>query len=165
MDTVKRGAPGIEAADLRALRNADRISLSFTDGAYAIRAVRDREKTANGFEQAVVISCDGKVVDYSKATLFGSTDNDYRYCSEAILTPSEDEVWQTAVGFIKPGDVLSLNWTASCNGWTEDHGLHIDHLRLRIKRQNGDKIKRYAFLLRTQVCPDNTARMIRRHAW
>lgn len=164
METSTRGAPGIEAADLRALRNADRVGFYFSNGAHTINAVRDREKTGDGFEQTVVISCDGQVRDYGQ-TAFGATDNEYTHCSELILTPSQDECWQTAVGFIKAGDVLSLEWIASSNGYTREHGLCFDTLRMGIRRQNGEKTKHYAFILRTQVCPDNTARMIRRHLW
>jgi len=163
VETYKNGAPGIEAADLRALRTADAVSFRFADGAYTITARRDREKTQDGFDQTIVIPCSGRVIDYGDKN-WGKTDNEYRHCHECILTPAFDEVWQTSLGFIKPGDMLALHWVVSQNGHTQDHGLYADTLKLVIDRP-GKASKRYTFIIRTQVCPDNTARMIRRHLW
>lgn len=165
METKTTGAPGVSAADLRALRSASTISFSYMNGRHQITATKDRLRTADGFDASVVIPCNGEAISYTGWSFpFGSTDTNYTVCSDVITDPDQNDVWQTAMRFMKPGDVLSLVWTASGNGYTSGAGLCMDSLHLVIERKR-DKVERYTFLMAVRVCEDNTAHMMRRNVW
>lgn len=82
------------------------------------------------------------------------------YAFEYIGTGAPyNEDWIGITGAIRPGDDLCLGWTADAasNEYMDRAGLHGDTLRLSVKRG----AKRFAFVVRTSTCPDNSARMIR----
>jgi hypothetical protein len=97
-------------------------------------------------------------------------------CVAVIASAQYTDVWRTVVELVKPGDVISLSWGADIesNGYvrrstvtercpeSNDSGmgqrLHADSLTICVKRGN----KNLHFLMDVCICPDNTARMVRR---
>jgi hypothetical protein len=79
---------------------------------------------------------------------------------EAHLSYSHE--YMTRVNCMQAGDVLTLNWIAcNDNNYMKQAGLHADELHLRIERMKDGKRKRYDFHVTTQVCPNNSVKMIR----
>lgn len=74
-----------------------------------------------------------------------------------------EKVFQTALSAIKPGDDISLYWTADNNNeLLEVNNLHADELRPQVhKKDKKGNIKTLEFLLSCRICLNNTARMIR----
>lgn len=72
--------------------------------------------------------------------------------------------WRTIASLLRAGDRLEMIWyrDAACNGYMKAHGLHGDRLQLVIHRKSGEKFKPMLFLIESQCCENNTARMIRR---
>lgn len=71
-----------------------------------------------------------------------------------------DRPWQTVVSLLRTGDVLRLDFVGSNNnGYLKEAGLHLDSLTLSVTRGK----RRMEFLLATSVCPDNSARMVKRY--
>lgn len=69
-------------------------------------------------------------------------------------------VWRTIASLLRVGDMLTLSWVADNNNDNlRAAGLHRDELFLVVRR--GDNTLHLH--LQTSVCPNNTARMIRRH--
>lgn len=82
-------------------------------------------------------------------------------CFYMIHSAQFTECWPTIPRLLKVGDRLALRWVADNNTETlNDASLHNDQLRLHVHRDPG----RLVFPIATSVCPDNSARMIRRHA-
>jgi hypothetical protein len=76
--------------------------------------------------------------------------------------------WRTIASLLKPGDRLEMIWyrDANRNGYMKAHKLHGDRLQLVIHRLGRDgKFKHLLFLVESQCCENNTARMIRRGAY
>lgn len=159
----------LSALDIKALRQADRVSFHHFQGNGSIICTRlirnygpydDRERR---YEFNVQSSFSGKMNDEL-------IDPASVCCFEMIHTCHCSEEWQTVLHFLRAGDEITLHWSAdgSANEYVRNsyirdgHGagekLHADMLTLKVKR--GDK--RLAFLLDVCFCPDNTARMIRK---
>jgi hypothetical protein len=69
------------------------------------------------------------------------------------------ETVSTVLRNLKVGDQLSLRWSVDGgrNGYMQSLGLHGDQLYLKVYRKG----EVFTYLLTTQVCPNNTARMIK----
>ncbi len=78
----------------------------------------------------------------------------------SIGYPDYSEIWRTIRSLIRPGDELLIQWCADehTNAYLRDAGLHADVAKLVIIR--GPKQQRLTFLLDSQVCMHNSARMI-----
>jgi hypothetical protein len=73
--------------------------------------------------------------------------------------------WRTIASLLKVGDRLELIWyrDAARNEYMKKHHLHGDRLQIVIHRKGRDgKFKPLLFLVESQCCENNTARMIRR---
>jgi hypothetical protein len=88
----------------------------------------------------------------------------------SCLLHAYDNVWRTVAGLLKAGDALSVRFVADgrASGYLQNaevvrgHGagsaLYADALYLDVQRG----ARKLTFLLQVSVCPDNTARMVRR---
>jgi len=82
-------------------------------------------------------------------------------CFAMVVAPRLSRVWQTVATLVKPGDRLTLAWTADNNNAViREAGLHADSVSVLVSR--GART-RYEFVVCNQITPDNSARMIRRH--
>jgi len=84
---------------------------------------------------------------------------------EMIHAGKYNDNWQTIIGVMKPGDVITLEWRPDYhqNGYMQkaEPVLHGDALYLVVTRQLKRGQKRMSFLISAQCCPNNTARMIK----
>ncbi len=168
MTTTTETVVGLTSLDLKALRQADTVSFHHHNGQSSIRASK-RIRNPGPF--------DAPEKDYEfnvYAEFYGKHVNGFSAETAACFAMEHgcnySEEWRTIVSFLKSGDVLSLVWSADAgsNNYLENsrvvegHGkgerLYADRLYLGIKR--GDK--QFKFFLQSQICPDNTARMIKR---
>lgn len=93
---------------------------------------------------------------------WGSADAPHLSCFYMIGSAQFNECWPTIPRVLKVGDRLALHWVADNNtGSITDAGLHNDQLRLYVHRTGG----RLVFPIAASVCPDNSARMIRRQGF
>lgn len=68
-----------------------------------------------------------------------------------------DSIWQTVVSCLRNRDVIELVWMANNdNDYVRFCDLNHDELRLRVIREGKDALE---FLLKSTVCPSNSARM------
>lgn len=156
MDTVCES--GLSALDLKALKSADRVAFFLYNGQSSIVGTKD-VKNAGPYDdrdKRYTILTDTEMRDYDdkghNRLLAG-----YR-CFALVHGDQYDECWRTTVESLRVGDTLKLVWLSDGNQNTAKAGLHLDILRLSIKRENGKKL---AFHVKNAICPDNTARMIR----
>lgn len=98
----------------------------------------------------------------------GSVKYDERATAFSMIHAAQfDRDWQTIVGLLRPGDELTLTFTASNNSENMRRvGYHRDELRLEVKRgrreiAGGRGQKRLSFLLDVSVGPNDSARMVR----
>ncbi len=72
--------------------------------------------------------------------------------------------WHTIASLLRAGDRIELIWyrDANRNGYMKEAKLHGDRLQLVIHRKSGERFKPLLFLIESQCCENNTARMIRR---
>lgn len=170
-ETVTAPAQGLTADDVKAMRTADSVSFHFTRSEGSTIRATKRVKKPGPFddrERHHEVQTGTSFNGFHESGLRVATDN--AICFEMIMSAEYCEVWQTVVAFLKPGDVLRLNWYADAmtSGYVKESvttvegsrgcNLHADALYLRVQRGE----KRFAFLLDVSVCPSNTARMIRR---
>ncbi len=101
------------------------------------------------------------------STIKSFYDGPKTFAFEGLTVPLHDEVWQTFLSLLRPSDRVSLYWKASnSNGYTKDAGLYRDELYIIVDRHRGAKGVTLRFFLSVSICPDNTARMIRKvSAW
>lgn len=172
VETVTVPAVGISADDVKALRQADTVSFHFTRGAGSGIVARKRVKNPGPFgdrEREHEVAAGAAFNGAHESGDRVGTEN--ANCHAMVMSAQVDECWQTVAAFLKPGDVLRLNWYADAmtNGYLEGAAvrpghhaagqtLHADALYLRITRGE----RRFAFLIDVEICPSNTARMIRR---
>ena len=159
----------LTSGDIKVLRNADTICLDYREGEGYIRAIRRKEHTKDGFEQVV------KVPTNTETRSCGECgEGDPSSCYEMIHYPKTDLYWQTIVGCLKIGDILTLKWsevgrdsqcyigTATCQTSATLQKvvpLYWDWVDLMVKR---DGRKGLAFKVSNSHTPDNSAKMIRR---
>jgi hypothetical protein len=163
-ETTAVAKTGITKLDVKALKDAHRVSFHFVDGKTTIRGSKKTKKTGPYEERE-------KQYDIESESTFSGIGGWKPHGCFAMLSTTHDTEWQTVVSFIKTGDEISLHWTANSNGYLDNSSvkeghhaagerLYRDELRLLIKRERSNK--RYAFLIEVSICPDNSARMIRR---
>lgn len=147
----------LTADDLKALRMADASVCFFTDGTEEsyIRCSKKVKGDPYRQEMDYQIQADGFINYYGS----GSGTMKGRKAFGMVSCPKYDAVWQTVCAMLRVGDELTLKWTQSNNNqYVDDANLHVDDLRLCVKR--GDKM--YEFFIEYSICPDNSARMIKR---
>jgi hypothetical protein len=169
--------------DLTALKLADAVTfhhLTAAEGGPKIRLylenrMTDEPRILTAAQQLVFPTADGRdgrgrIRDIRvESSAFGygtdsaagwrSDDAPHLSCFYMIHSARFSECWPTIAGLLKVGDQLALRWVADNNtGYTTDAGLHCDQLRLYVHRSAGPLV----FPIATSVCPDNSARMIRR---
>jgi len=155
----------LTSADVKALRSADRLSFHLIDGQSIIRAHRDREHTATGFEDSVDIHAATTLTRYS-GWLTTDADALARAPREAVVgfafqgSAQYNRDTRTWLAALRTGDTLTLAWSADNNSETlRDAGLHADELRIVITgRKTGTSP---TFLVEYGINPGNSARMIR----
>ena len=151
----------LTALDVKALRQCDRVAISHNGTSVGIlRCVKSVEKRGPFDEREVSyeIHCRSSVCDYtgdgfsarSRDTAFKCFDLVYNY------THTESS-FATCGAFVRAGDILSLEWVGSSNGYTREAGLHLDTVSMIVKR--GDR--KFVFPVATSCCPNNSARMIK----
>lgn len=169
----------LSADDLRALRTADTVSFHYYDGrGYIQLTINDSANDARilsateqrAFPQGVDMSAARRrIIDVSTDMHgYGSdgwsswnASTEPRAAGFAMVSSAQySEVWRTLASILRKGDRLTLQWVADNNTDNiRSANLHSDHLKLSVQRGE----TRLTFNLMTSVCPDNSARMIRRH--
>jgi hypothetical protein len=163
-------------SDLQALRRADSVVFHLTgDGTAYIDAhlstvTHPEPRIFTATEQRLFPDIDGSdrrrripvtagIVGFDDKRRWHEQGLPDATASAMIHVARLDELWRSIAAFLRVGDVVSLHWWASNNnGYITQAGLHRDELRLVIRRGR----RRWAFLVKVELCPDNTARMIRR---
>jgi hypothetical protein len=144
----------LTSADIRALKNADNVVFQTSpEWGHRVRAIREREHTQSGFSDEVQIQASGGIRSHGEGF-------EAKYCFHMIHSSKYSRSWQTIASLLRPGDTLSLSWSAG-GGTTENHraaGLHGDTLSLVVYRKEKHK---YTFKVAYSVCPNNSARMCR----
>jgi len=153
----------IDKTDLTALRKADsvcfdhnvRTSRGPERGSY-IRAIKRAPfDSTDPFEQDIThtIAVDSRAFTYDYAS-----DHDNLTAFGMLHSAQVTETWRTVVALLRVGDDVSLVWAAgNSNGYLTEAGLHRDELRFIVKR--GERTM--TFHVMTDVCPNNSARMIK----
>ncbi len=162
---------------VRALRTADHICFDHCqkrdEHSSGIRAIKVgpppwREETTLRIPtmSSVFIHSEAKEIDYD--TRHGL----YARCFELIYSYNEE--WQTIAGLLKAGDEIELRWVGSDdngylrrsrvterdNTFSSSLGEPCHHDKLYVHIRRGGK-RKYSFYLADQICPDNSARMIK----
>ncbi len=155
----------LSAMDLKTLKTADQIVFVTKKDAAYIRCIKNATKQ-DAWDTAQQTRC-------IPVESFGATEASYMYHS-----PQYTDTWQTVLCHLKADDILTLRWekdyhtngymeSARCDGTRKDKygeeeiayaGLHGDALRLQVDRKD----KRFVYHLGASLCPDNSARMIKR---
>jgi hypothetical protein len=120
--------------------------------------------TADGRDRRRDIRLESSACGYPSNGSPGWSDADAPnvYCFHMIGSAQFTECWPTIPRLLKTRDRLALRWVADNNTETlTDARLHHDQLRLYVHRAAG----RLVFPIAASVCPDNTARMIRRQGF
>lgn len=169
--------------DLTALKLADAVTFHHSPAAEGGRAIRlylenrmsDEPRIFTAAQQRTFPAADGRdgrgrireirlessAFGYDTNSTIGWRDDGTGRlsCFYMIGSAQYTEYWPTIPRLLKAGDRLALAWVADNNtGSITAAGLHCDQLRLHVHRRAG----RLVFPIATCVCPDNTARMIRR---
>lgn len=106
------------------------------------------------------VPCELRIEDVApKRYCLGQDGECYKSGTAHLHDLQHNVKWQTIVSFLRKGDVLEIRFRADCdtNAHCRQKGLHADRCELYIVRDDTE----YAFVLQTQVSPDNTARMCR----
>ena len=154
----------LTADDIKALKAADDVTFHTTVGESSVIRAHKRAKLNDGWasnESYYDINVSDSWVDYGRS--YGSNGpGEYKYAFASVS--SFDEVWHTIASLLRVGDSLWLHWVVDNNSETiEKAGLHSDELRLVVKRANAKQA--LVFTVDTSICPDNSARMVRRTRW
>lgn len=173
--------PGVLARlDLTALRLADAVTFHHNASAeggprislHLESRMSDEPRIFTATQQRVFPTADGRgrqrdirlessASGYASGGLPGWSSSDARplFCFYMIHSAQFSQSWRTVARLLRVGDRLALQWVADNNTETLiDAGLHNDQLHLYVHRA-GDRL---VFPIATSVCPDNSARMIRR---
>jgi hypothetical protein len=161
----------LTAMDIKALRQAQTVSFhAGTPGDNGHAVIRATKRVAQPGPFG-----DGErhyeIQVATRVASFINNDSEPRVCFAMIHSSQYEDVWRTTVSMLRPGDELELNWKedACCNGYMKESSgsasdsgpfevLHGDVLELRVKRGK----RELTFYVDHSICPDNTARMIRR---
>lgn len=160
MATAELPAVGtLTATDIKAIRHCDRLSVYSGRNGTALRAIKELKQSGpfEDREREYTIHCEARLDAYDYD---GNADHelDGRACHELLYNYRHcANVVDTLGRVLRAGDVISLRWIASSNGYVKDAGLCWDHVELHVKR--GDSI--LCFHLADSVCRNNTARMIK----
>jgi len=151
----------IDKADIAALRKAHDVVFSHSNGESRIRGILSRHGVDGGVQ--VTIACGTHFTDYAKERTF-LTQLPVFTAFEMIGAVQYSESWQTIVRLLRVGDKLTLHWRR--DSWRTSNldaaDLHGDDLQLIVDRSKNARVTaRMVFNVRTSICPDNTARMIR----
>jgi hypothetical protein len=178
VDTAQVGV--LTRDDLTALRLADAVTFhhsNITEGGPRISLhletrMSDEPRIFTASQQRVFPTADGRnrirdirlessAYGYASdgASGWRSADAPHLACFYMIHSAQFSACWPTIPRLLKVGDRLGLHWVADNNTETlTGAGLHNDELRLYVHRAGN----RLVFPIATSVCPDNSARMIRR---
>jgi hypothetical protein len=181
--TTTTAVATLGADAVAALRAADSLSFHVHDGHASIRAYRERgsEGIYTAREQRLFPNARdfawsrfreieaefaahgyGEGSGISWSTGWGEGAPGLAAYTSISGTDYADGTWPTVANALRVGDTLTLSWVADNNSDViRDAGLHTDRLTLCVTRGEGGK--RYAFHVREQTGPDNSARMIRRN--
>lgn len=143
--------------DIKKLRDANTISIYRRPAASGITAKQDSLFDGPTWEHPVLAHSTLKGGDVPPAQIASC----HVYISSANNAHTE---WRTLANLMKVGDRLELVWyrDAGTNEYMRKAGLHGDRLQIVIHRKNRERYKQMLFLVESQCCEDNTARMIRR---
>jgi hypothetical protein len=157
VDTQELVLP-VTAQDLRALRHADSVVFRHHQGQSTIEANKDGSHTKDGFDVKHTVYVAGEVRDHDRARMYGREQHAAFYM---VSGAQYSDTLLTLLRKIRPGDQLTLRWTAANDNQNDEAvGWHRDELRLIVQR---DQQKRAdVYLVAAQHGPDNTARMVRR---
>jgi hypothetical protein len=140
------------------LRKAERVSFSHSPSGAIIRAIR-RQSAEREKETSIPVDSEvSGVRDIEDIREFR------KKCTCHYLLWSNcgfhARQWSTIASILKAGDHIILHWGRDYDSSenTRKVDLHADRLELQIVRNDRRK---YSFLIHIQVCPNNTARMIR----
>jgi hypothetical protein len=146
---------GITANDVKAMRTCDSVCFYHADGKGAVSAVK-RGKAPWYEESRHDVPCQA-----SSLTVYGTDrthDPSAVKCFALVSFAREKDTWQTVAGLLRAGDVLELSWVGANNSeCLKRANLFADELYLVVVRGK----RRMTFNISYQVCPDNTARMVR----
>lgn len=156
----------LSAMDIKALRQCDRAAFSHhgkNDGKIRCIKLNSKKGPFEPIDVEYDIECRSDVRDYvtvqrgndfeSECRPWGTEYKCFELAYNYIHSPSE---YATFAAFLRAGDIIQLQWNGSTNGYSRAAHLHLDSLSVIVCR--GDK--KHLFLLRTQCCPNNSARMI-----
>ena len=151
----------LTALDVKALRQCDRVAISHNGTSVGIlRCVKSVEKRGPFDEREVSyeLPCRSSVCDYvGEGCGVRPRDTKFR-CFDLVYNYTHTESsFATCGAFVRAGDILSLEWVGSSNGYTREAGLHLDTVSMIVKR--GDR--KFVFPVATSCCPNNSARMIK----
>lgn len=140
---------GLTALELAALRKSDDICAFHREGRSFLRAYKF------AVDQNIEIECGTCWTDYSRES--GTSYPVPLFDAFAMVGNYTHSALRTIVTLLHVGDELSLAWVRDAGkSYVKDAGLHWDTVDLLVRR--GDK--RLRFHLDTNVCKDNSARMI-----
>lgn len=148
-------------SQVKALRIAKKVSFHRRPAESFIRVYLAASRSGSEREQSIDINAPSIVKSAGSHELYGEELERRAQCSEMMWVDCGDVGlhWRSIAAFIKAGDLLTIHWGRDydTNGYMKDHGLHGDRLTLKIKRG----AKQFGFILHSQCCGDNTARMIK----
>lgn len=145
---------------IRELRKADRVSFTHSQSGHRIRVTRPVSQGSQD-EISIEIPVDSVV---NGMTGVENAEEFRKNCNCHLLLWANcgfhSRQWGTVAELLKPGDHIILHWGRDyhTNENTRKADLHADRLELQVVRRDRRK---YSFLIEVQICPDNTARMIR----
>ena|SRR5690349_21407991 len=170
--------------DILALKLADSVSFHYVDGVGKIYAsLENREgrifsaKEQKLFPATDRLNRDRVILVHTEMSGYrdGGDSHNWRLdqypkaaAFASIIAPRFDPEWQTTVYILRPGDTLTLIWTADNNTETiRKASLHTDTLHMDIRRSarlaSDPAVLR--FHVDTRISLDNSARMIRRYGY
>jgi hypothetical protein len=165
----RRGAnEGIQMAaltktDIAAIRKADQISIHLNTPAYpAGRVVLIKRKPYNAapFETDQEYSLENCETRLETTRGRDALERGAASCFELVsIYHNQHTPVSSILKTLKAGDEIAFCFHPDyhTNGYVADAGLHADSLLLRVNRAG----KYFTYELENQVCPDNSARMIR----
>ena len=164
--------------EVQALRKAtDSVCFDFIpdSGISRIRA-NSKVGTGEGSTRTVFVEVDSFIRYQDK----NFKDQPVVRCYEMEHFPQMAE-WQTIAGSLRAGDVIQLDWRESGNGYLEgcrcnvttesgyvaarDEPIYWDRLFLRVQRPLKRRTKELVFHVGDSICPNNSAKMIRRNRY
>src|SRR5689334_16673613 len=96
----------LTSQDVRAIRSADSVVFRLYNGEATIEAIRDGDKTADGFEQKHVVFVGSSVVDYGRDHTWQAGDKYSCFAHEGAAQYSQ--TWPSIAAQLKVGDEVTL---------------------------------------------------------